>query len=86
VQLSASGAGGGGAAAGHKANPAAMAELRVSLLALEDRLPWNCVTRAFAGVRGAWRKELGHAATLRAFVRSYRDFMQARALSPAASA
>jgi hypothetical protein len=73
--------GGGGGSTSHKLQPAQLAqlnELRSSLLQFEDKLPWNCVTRAFASSRGAWRKELAHASSLRQFVRCYKDFLQVR--------
>ena len=74
AQMSTSGGGGGG----HKAPHPVLAELRAALLKLEDRLPWTCVTRGFASSRSAWRKDLGHAATLRQFVRSYKEFLPVR--------
>ena len=67
----------GGATTPQKTGPgaAALAELRTSLLKLEDKLPWTCVTRAFSTSRSAWRKEVAGAPTLRHFVRAYKDFL-----------
>lgn len=61
-----------------KCQQVVLSDLRTALLLFEDRLPWTCVTRAFAASRAAWRKDLSHSASLRQFVRSYTDFLHVR--------